>query len=48
MGTLRKLLDWAFNLCLFDMSKIKVFVLDEADVMIRTQEHHRQILRIQK
>jgi hypothetical protein len=34
VGTPGKVSDWAFRYNAFDLSKIKVFVLDEADVMI--------------
>ena len=31
------MLDWSLKFRFFDLSKITVFVLDEADVMIATQ-----------
>ncbi|XP_026832236.1 DEAD-box helicase Dbp80 isoform X6 [Drosophila erecta] len=46
IGTPGKLLDWGIKFRLFDMKKIIVFVLDEADVMIATQGHHDQCIRI--
>jgi hypothetical protein len=32
-------LDWSLKFKFFDLKKITVFVLDEADVMIATQGH---------
>ncbi|XP_026470963.1 DEAD-box helicase Dbp80-like [Ctenocephalides felis] len=46
IGTPGKLLDWALKFDMFDMNMIKVFVLDEADVMISTQGHHDQCIRL--
>lgn len=37
IGTPGKMIDWSQKFRFFDMKKIKVFVLDEADVMIDTQ-----------
>lgn len=48
IGTPGKVMDWALKLRFFDMSKVKVFVLDEADVMIATQGHQDQSIRIHK
>ncbi|XP_033244823.1 DEAD-box helicase Dbp80 [Drosophila miranda] len=48
IGTPGKMLDWGYKFRLFDMKKISVFVLDEADVMIATQGHHDQCIRIHK
>jgi ATP-dependent RNA helicase DDX19/DBP5 len=48
IGTPGKLLDWGLKTKCFDLSKIKVFVLDEADVMIGMQGHRDQVIRIQK
>ncbi|TDG51273.1 hypothetical protein AWZ03_002360 [Drosophila navojoa] len=48
IGTPGKMLDWGLKMRLFDMKKIRVFVLDEADVMIATQGHHDQCIRIHK
>merc|ERR1739844_673906 len=48
IGTPGKVLDWALKFRFFDLKKIKVFVLDEADVMIATQGHQDQSIRIQK
>lgn len=48
IGTPGKLLDWAIKFKVFDMKKITVFVLDEADVMIATQGHQDQCIRIHK
>ncbi|XP_023213489.1 DEAD-box helicase Dbp80-like [Centruroides sculpturatus] len=46
IGTPGKMLDWSRRFKLFDLKKIKVFVLDEADIMIATQGHHDQSIRI--
>ena len=49
IGTPGKVLDWSnikFNF--FDLKKIDVFVLDEADVMIAIQGHQDQSIRIHK
>ena len=43
-----QVLDWALKFRFFDLKKIRVFVLDEADVMIATQGHQDQSIRIQK
>ncbi|KAG8039699.1 hypothetical protein G9C98_000428 [Cotesia typhae] len=48
IGTPGKVLDWALKYRFFDLSKISVFVLDEADVMIATQGHQDQCIRIHK
>ena len=48
IGTPGKLLDWATKFRCFDLSKVQVFVLDEADVMIATQGHQDQSIRIHK
>lgn len=48
IGTPGKVLDWTMKYRLFDLSKIIVFVLDEADVMIATQGHQDQCIRIHK
>ncbi|BES99883.1 DEAD box ATP-dependent RNA helicase [Nesidiocoris tenuis] len=48
IGTPGKVLDWATKYRFFDLSKITVFVLDEADVMIATQGHQDQSFRIRK
>ncbi|XP_067638327.1 DEAD-box helicase Dbp80 isoform X2 [Eurosta solidaginis] len=48
IGTPGKLLDWGLKYRVFDLKKIRVFVLDEADVMIATQGHHDQCIRIHK
>uniref|UniRef100_T1GMZ1 RNA helicase n=1 Tax=Megaselia scalaris TaxID=36166 RepID=T1GMZ1_MEGSC len=48
IGTPGKIMDWGCKLKLFDLSKIRVFVLDEADVMIAQQGHHDQCIRIHK
>lgn len=47
-GTPGKMLDWGTKLRCFDLSKVEVFVLDEADVMIATQGHQDQSIRIHK
>ncbi|XP_043284317.1 DEAD-box helicase Dbp80 [Venturia canescens] len=48
IGTPGKVLDWTTKFKFFDLKKISVFVLDEADVMIATQGHHDQCIRIHK
>lgn len=48
IGTPGTMLDWCGKLRFFDPKKIKVFVLDEADVMIATQGHQDQSIRIQR
>ncbi|XP_018319355.1 DEAD-box helicase Dbp80 [Agrilus planipennis] len=48
IGTPGKVMDWAIKYRFFDLSKITVFVLDEADVMIATQGHQDQCIRIHK
>ncbi|XP_067006655.1 DEAD-box helicase Dbp80 [Anabrus simplex] len=48
IGTPGKVVDWGVKYRFFDLSKISVFVLDEADVMIATQGHQDQSFRIHK
>lgn len=48
IGTPGKVLDWALKFHVFDLKKLTVFVLDEADVMIATQGHQDQCIRIHK
>jgi len=48
VGTPGKVLDWTLKFKFFDLEKISVFVLDEADVMIATQGHQDQSIRIHK
>ena len=48
IGTPGTVSDWALKLRFFDLKKINVFVLDEADVMIATQGHQDQSIRIQR
>lgn len=48
IGTPGTVLDWGLKLKFFDLKKIKIFTLDEADVMIDTQGHHDQTLRIHR
>uniref|UniRef100_A0A8C5QBE6 RNA helicase n=1 Tax=Leptobrachium leishanense TaxID=445787 RepID=A0A8C5QBE6_9ANUR len=48
IGTPGTVLDWCTKLRFIDPKKIKVFVLDEADVMIATQGHQDQSIRIQR
>ncbi|XP_067051953.1 ATP-dependent RNA helicase DDX19A-like isoform X2 [Acropora muricata] len=47
-GTPGTVLDWIFRHKAVDPRKIKMFVLDEADVMIAIQGHQDQSIRIQK
>lgn len=48
IGTPGKVVDWALKFKFFELNKIRVFVLDEADVMIATQGHQDQSFRIRK
>ena len=48
IGTPGKVLDWAIKFKFFNLNQISVFVLDEADVMIATQGHQDQCIRIHK
>jgi len=48
IGTPGKVLDWSIKFRFFDLKKVTVFVLDEADVMIATQGHQDQSIRIHK
>merc|ERR1712002_1336669 len=48
IGTPGTTLDWCLKFRSIDLSKMEVFVLDEADVMIATQGHQDQSIRIQK
>uniref|UniRef100_H2TGK8 RNA helicase n=1 Tax=Takifugu rubripes TaxID=31033 RepID=H2TGK8_TAKRU len=48
IGTPGTMLDWCGKFKFFDPKKILVFVLDEADVMIDTQGHQDQSIRIQR
>ena len=41
------MLDWSLKFRFFDLSKITVFVLDEADVMIATQVGPHVFLKVQ-
>ena len=47
-GTPGTMLDWMFRQKAVDPKKIKMFVLDEADVMIAIQGHQDQSIRIHK
>jgi len=48
VGTPGTLLDWCIKFKAIAMSAIKVFVLDEADVMISQQGHQDQSIRLQR
>ncbi|CAB1314548.1 unnamed protein product [Coregonus sp. 'balchen'] len=48
IGTPGTMLDWCLKFKFIDPKNIKVFVLDEADVMIATQGHQDQSIRIQR
>jgi ATP-dependent RNA helicase DDX19/DBP5 len=48
IGTPGRLMDWAHKYRVFDLKKVKVFVLDEVDVIIDTQGSRQQSIRIQK
>eukprot|EP00116_Pleurobrachia_bachei_P008651 sb/3468913/ len=46
IGTPGTTVDWIFKLKFIDPSRLKVFVLDEADVMVSQQGHQEQSIRI--
>lgn len=48
IGTPGTVMDWALRFRVFDITKIKVFVLDEADIMIDAQGHQDQSVRIHR
>lgn len=48
IGTPGTLLDWCIKYKVIDPKKIIVMVLDEADVMIATQGHQDQSIRIHR
>ncbi|KAG5876981.1 hypothetical protein JTB14_008126 [Gonioctena quinquepunctata] len=48
IGTPGKVLDWGIKFRVFDLKKIKVFILDEADVMIATLGNQDQCIKIHK
>ena len=48
IGTPGTMLDWCTKLRIIDLKNVCVFVLDEADVMIDTQGHQDQSIRIQR
>ena len=48
IGTPGIMLDWCHKFKFFDPKKIRVFVLDEADVMINKQGHRDQSIRLQR
>ena len=48
VGTPGTTVDWVFKLKFFDPRQLKVFVLDEADVMVSQQGHQEQSIRIKK
>ncbi|XP_033763574.1 ATP-dependent RNA helicase DDX19A-like isoform X2 [Pecten maximus] len=48
IGTPGTVADWSLKFKSFDLKKIDVFCLDEADVMIATQGHQDQSIRIQR
>lgn len=48
IGTPGTVCDWAIKYKCFDPKKLTVFVLDEADVMIATQGHQDQSIRLQR
>ena len=48
IGTPGTVLDWSTKLNVLDLKKLKVFVLDEADVMISQQGHQDFCVRIVK
>lgn len=48
IGTPGKMIDWALKYNFFDINKISVFVLDEADVMIDTQGLRGQSIKLKR
>ncbi|XP_072012668.1 ATP-dependent RNA helicase DDX25 isoform X1 [Engystomops pustulosus] len=48
VGTPGTVMDWCFKLKLIDVENIKVFVLDEADVMIGLQGHSDHSVRVKR
>ncbi|CAN2388106.1 DEAD (Asp-Glu-Ala-Asp) box helicase 25 [Pristimantis euphronides] len=48
VGTPGTMMDWCFKLRLFDVCNIKVFVLDEADVMIGLQGYSDHSVRVKR
>ena len=48
VGTPGTLLDWCVKFKAVNMQSIRVFVLDEADVMISQQGHQDQSIRLQR
>ncbi|XP_008935170.1 PREDICTED: ATP-dependent RNA helicase DDX25-like, partial [Merops nubicus] len=48
IGTPGTTLDWCFRMKVLDLQKIRLFVLDEADIMIDTQGLSDQSIRIQR
>ena len=48
IGTPNTVMDWVLKVRAFDPNKIVLFVLNEADIMIATQGHQDQTLRIHK
>lgn len=48
IGTPGTMSDWLTKKKLIDPKKIRVFVLDEADVLIGIQGHQDQCIRIQR
>ncbi|XP_014670707.1 PREDICTED: ATP-dependent RNA helicase DDX19B-like isoform X2 [Priapulus caudatus] len=48
IGTPGTVLDWTMKFHVVDLKRVRVFVLDEADVMIATQGHQDQSTRIHR
>jgi ATP-dependent RNA helicase DDX19/DBP5 len=48
IGTPGTVVDWCKKFKFMDLRKVRVFVLDEADVMIDTQGHQDQSIRLQR
>ncbi|XP_022657385.1 DEAD-box helicase Dbp80-like [Varroa destructor] len=48
IGTPGKLLDWTLRYRLFDMKKIRVFILDEADIMLAESGHYGSVINIHR
>ncbi|XP_037956332.1 DEAD-box helicase Dbp80-like isoform X2 [Teleopsis dalmanni] len=48
IGTPGKVMDWGTKYKCFDLKKIRVFILDEADTMVSTQGHRGHCLRVHR
>ena len=48
IGTPGTMMDWCTRFRKIDLKKVNVFVLDEADIMIDTQGHKDESVRLQR